>query len=88
MASDTPPCPCEIDHLIPLGIGGSNQPHNLWPQSESTVPWNSKAKDQLEIRLRTEVCAGTIDLSAAQKEIATDWIAAYVARFGRPAGLK
>ena len=82
MAPDSPPCPCEVDHLIPLGIGGSNRPRNLWPQPYSTVPWNSKAKDQLEIKLRTEVCAGTIELSAAQQEIATDWIAAYTKRFG------
>ncbi len=84
MAPSQPPCPCEIDRLIPLGIGSSNVPRNLWPQSESTVPWNSKLKDQLEIRLRTKVCAGTTDLLVAQQEIATDWIAAYVARFGQP----
>ena len=84
MAPNQPPCPCEIDHLIPLAIGGSNGPRNLWPQPESTVPWNSKLKDQLEIHLRTEVCGGTTDLLAAQHEIATDWIAAYVARFGQP----
>jgi hypothetical protein len=84
MAPNQAPCPCEIDHLIPLGIGGSNGPRNLWPQSESTVPWNSKLKDQLEIRLRTEVCAGTTDLLTAQQEIAADWIAAYVSRFGQP----
>src|SRR6266849_1000488 len=65
-------------------LGSSNGPRNLWPQSESTVPWNSKLKDQLEIKLRTEACAGTTDLLAAQQEIATDWIAAYVARFGQP----
>ena len=82
MASNQAPCPCEIDHLIPLGIGGSNGPRNLWPQPESTVPWNSKLKDQLEIQRRT--CAGTTDLLAAQQEIATDWIAAYVKRFPRP----
>ena len=65
IASNQAPCPCEIDHLIPLGIGGSNGPRNLWPQPESTVPWNSKLKDQLEIQLRTEVCAGTTDLLAS-----------------------
>jgi hypothetical protein len=77
MAHDQPPCPCEIDHLIPLGLGGTNRPANLWPQSYSTVPWNSKVKDQLEIKLRTEMCHGDIDLAAAQQEIAKDWKAAY-----------
>ena len=79
-----PPCPCEIDHLIPLGIGGSSGRANLWPQSYAAVPWNSKRKDELETQLRTEVCAGKIELLAAQHEIATDWIAAYQKRFGQP----
>jgi hypothetical protein len=79
-----PPCPCEIDHLIPLGIGGSSDRGNLWPQSYSAVPWNSKRKDELETQLRTEVCSGKIELLAAQHEIATDWIAAYQKRFGQP----
>ena len=82
MAFDEPPCPCEIDHLIPLALGGSNRPRNLWPQSDSTMPWNSIVKDRLERELHNEVCAGAIELEAAQHEIATDWIAAYVARFG------
>ena len=76
------PCPCEVDHLIPLALGGSNRPRNLWPQPHSTQPWNSTAKDRLEKKLHTEVCAGTIELEAAQRDIATDWIAAYTARFG------
>jgi hypothetical protein len=82
MAPDEPPCPCEIDHLIPLGLGGSNRPRNLWPQSDSTLPWNSVVKDRLERRLHDDVCHGIIDLKAAQQEIAKDWIAAYIARFG------
>lgn len=83
MTPDGPPCPCEIDHLIPLGIGGSNRPRNLWPQSRSSVPWNSIAKDRLERRLRIEVCSGKTELLDAQQEIAKDWIAAYIVRFGR-----
>ena len=80
---DKPPCSCEIDHLIPLVLGGSNRPRNLWPQSDMTTPWNAAAKDRLERALHDEVCAGKIELQAAQHEIATDWIAAYVARFGQ-----
>jgi hypothetical protein len=82
MASDLAPCPCEVDHLIPLQLGGSNKPRNLWPQSYTTEPWNARVKDRLEKRLHAEVCAGTTELEAAQRDIATDWIAAYVARFG------
>jgi hypothetical protein len=32
MELNQPPCPCEIDHLIPLQLGGSNKPPNLWPE--------------------------------------------------------
>ena len=81
---DESPCPCEIDHLIPLEIGGSNDVRNLWPQPDSGILWNSKRKDELETQLHTEVCSGVIDLRTAQQEIAKDWIAAYVKRFGVP----
>jgi hypothetical protein len=81
---DGDPCPCEVDHLIPLALGGMNNLRNLWPQSHSTKPWNSLAKDRLERRLHDDVCRGIIELRAAQHEIATDWIAAYKARFGEP----
>lgn len=73
---------CEIDHLISLEIGGSNEPSNLWPQNYSGTPWNAHAKDRLENRLHSEICAGTITIKKAQHDIATDWIAAY-----RAAGL-
>jgi hypothetical protein len=34
-------------------------------------------KDALEERLHEMVCAGQLDLSTAQRDIAADWIAAY-----------
>jgi len=67
----------EIDHLISLQLGGSNSVKNLWPQSYQTQPWNAHVKDALENRLHSEVCKGNIDLATAQREIATDWVAAY-----------
>jgi hypothetical protein len=66
----------EVDHLIPLSIGGSNSIKNLWPESYRTV-WNAHVKDRLEDRLHALVVSGKLDLQTAQREIVTDWIAAY-----------
>lgn len=71
----------EVDHLISLELGGSNSVKNLWPQSYRTQPWNAHVKDALENELHAEVCSGTLDLAAAQHEIATDWIVAYRKHF-------
>jgi hypothetical protein len=71
----------EIDHLIPLELGGSNAVANLWPQSYRTQPWNAHVKDRLENELHRLVCAGQLPLDMAQRDIATDWIAAYQAYF-------
>lgn len=67
----------EVDHLISLELGGSNSVKNLWPQSFLTQPWNAHVKDQLENELHRLVCSGQIDITTAQHDIATDWIAAY-----------
>jgi hypothetical protein len=67
----------EVDHLIPLELGGSNSLKNLWPQSYRTSPWNARTKDKLENRLHELVCAGQLDLATAQQEIARNWIEAY-----------
>jgi hypothetical protein len=67
----------EVDHLISLGLGGADVAENLWPQSYDTQPWNAHVKDKLEDRLHALVCSGKMPLEQAQRDIATDWIAAY-----------
>lgn len=60
-----------IDHLVPLGLDGTNEDRNLWPET------GSQKKDALEDRLRRLVCTGAISLQAAQWAISSDWVAAY-----------
>jgi hypothetical protein len=67
----------EVDYLITPALGGADDIHNLWPQSYSSTVWNAHVKDALEDRLKDLVCRGDIDLAEAQREIASDWIAAY-----------
>jgi hypothetical protein len=66
----------EVDYLITPELGGADSLRNLWPEPYSTV-WNAHVKDALEDRLHDLVCQRKVDLATAQREIATDWIAAY-----------
>lgn len=75
----------EIDHLVPLELGGVNSLRNLWPQS-FTGTWTAGQKDRLENTLHREVCRGQEPLAQAQDEIKKDWIGAYGRRFGPPGG--
>jgi hypothetical protein len=71
----------EIDHIIPLELGGSNATSNLFPES-GTATASYHVKDRLENRLHDMVCAGQIALRAAQTSIATDWRSLYRRIFG------
>jgi hypothetical protein len=66
----------EVDHLIPLELGGDNTIGNLWPQPASPTP-GFREKDQVENYLHDEVCAGRMALERAQLAIASDWIAVW-----------
>jgi hypothetical protein len=70
---DGSPACCEVDHLIPLELGGSNDIKNLWPQPNLPKP-GDKEKDRLENTLHELVCNGTISLADAQNCIASDWV--------------
>lgn len=66
----------EMDHLVPLALGGGDVPENLWPEDRDNE-WGAEAKDRLEWRLVQLVCGRAVDAGQAQHDIATDWIAAY-----------
>jgi anti-sigma factor RsiW len=67
----------ELDYLITPELGGATDTRNLWPQAYASPVWNARIKDALEQLLPELVCSGKIDLETAQREIASDWIAAY-----------
>lgn len=77
----------EMDHVIPLRLGGHpTDPKNLWPQSRMDVQSAAK-KDAIERVLNKLVLSGAVTLADAQTQIATDWIAAYRKYIG-PLALK
>jgi hypothetical protein len=67
----------ELDHLIPLELGGDNAAANLWPEPLDGAG-GAKIKDKLENKLHALVCSGQVALTEAQQAIAGDWYAASV----------
>jgi hypothetical protein len=67
----------EVDYLITPALGGAEDIRNLWPQPYVSTVWNARVKDDLEDRLHDLVCGGQLDLAEAQRDISTNWIAAY-----------
>lgn len=64
----------ELDHLIPLELGGAPaDPKNLWPEAHAPMP-GSYEKDELENLLNARVCARELSLGEAQAQIAADWV--------------
>ena len=59
----------ELDHLVSLELGGSNDITNLWPEM-GTLP---NPKDTVENALHRAVCDGRVSLRAAQRAIAVNW---------------
>ena len=67
----------EIDHLISLELGGSNNIKNLWPQSYCGDN-NAHKKDKLENELHRQICLGKISIQDAQQCISSDWEMCYI----------
>jgi len=66
----------EVDHLISLELGGSNDIANLWPEPAEPRP-GFHEKDKVENYLHQQVCDGAMSLPDAQAQIANDWMAVY-----------
>lgn len=66
----------EVDHLISLELGGSNDIANLWPEAAEPRP-GFHEKDQVENYLHQQVCSGAITLPDAQQQIAHNWLQIY-----------
>jgi hypothetical protein len=76
---------CEVDHRVPLELGGLDDIHNLWPQPSVPAPGYHE-KDKLENWLKRRVCVDKkISLADAQKALMGDWYDAYVGAHLGPA---
>jgi hypothetical protein len=68
----------EVDHLIPLELGGSNSTKNLWPEPSAQADSRGfHQKDALENVLHARVCDGRMTLKKAQRAIRGNWMPAY-----------
>ena len=62
----------EIDHIVSLELGGSNDIANLYPEKaklSASAP-GFHVKDKLENKLHDLVCDGTMTLRSVQRQIA------------------
>ena len=71
----------EIDHIVALELGGSNDIANLYPEKLDAAP-GYKVKDRLENKAHALVCAGAMTLRTVQFGIAMNWQALYKRVFG------
>jgi hypothetical protein len=87
---------CEVDHLIPLELGGSNALSNLWPEPFGCADRQrcsvydprpgAGEKDQLENELHRLVCSGSLKLADAQRCVASNWVQCWENMFRRGMG--
>ena len=66
----------EVDHIISLELGGSNDISNLYPESY-TIKDNARIKDKFENYLHKQVCDGKMDIVETQRQISSDWLTYY-----------
>ena len=67
----------ELDYIIPLALGGHpTDRHNIALQIVEGKN-GARRKDRIEAKLQCLVCSGQVTIADAQREILTDWQAAY-----------
>ena len=67
----------DLDHLVPVSLGGSNDPDNLWPMPAGGE-FTADKKHELETKLRELVCGEKkLTLKQAQDAFRKDWVKAY-----------
>jgi len=71
----------EIDHIVSLELGGSNDIANLYPERASPAP-GYKVKDRLENKLHSLVCSGSMSLQSVRIGISSNWQKLYRKVYG------
>lgn len=66
----------EVDHLVSLELGGSNDIANLWPESAVPKP-GFHEKDVVENYLHDQLCNGAMSLQQVQAQIGKNWLQVY-----------
>lgn len=66
----------EVDHIISLELGGSNDISNLYPESY-LIKNGARTKDIFENYLHKQACAGKMSMEEAQRQISGDWFYYY-----------
>lgn len=74
----------EIDHRLPLALGGADDVKNLWCQPGAPEPWGYTVKDRLETHVWEMTChQHTMTLAQAQAIfLAPDWRPAFCKLIG------
>jgi len=67
----------ELDHIIPLALGGHPRKLDNLELQILEGENGAKKKDRLEAKLHCLVCSGQVKLATAQREILEDWQGAY-----------
>jgi hypothetical protein len=74
--------PYEVDHIVSLELGGSNDIGNLYPEAAANPSPGFHIKDKLENKLHSLVCSQQIGLRTVQKAIASNWVVLYKNVYG------